>query len=330
VPDLKAYLDTQVADHANASRLWCLQAILTPDGLNSLCTYAEELFSPVLDGWVVDEWWDEVNVVMCDFTAGTDLVEAAKVSNARRHDPAQGDLRWFEHANAHGDPPLDGDVIDKGGWLDFKSVHATADGWIYAINQAGNLQRLQDNYWQNRGGPISAWQTLDAGSPTNWLDFRLCFATSVGPDERYIYAVTGDYMSEGTGKLRRWVDAGGDTLIEQPISNDGGWEAYKIAFASDDGWIFAIDSENVMWRWHDGGGEVFGHGTRTSSTWDRWKTAFASSDGVIYATDWDGNMWRWRDPCNGGPLPGGQQLGAGWEDFRMMFATSDGRFYGIR
>ncbi len=43
---------------------------------------------------------------------------------------------------------------------------------------------------------------------TNWLEYREVFASSRGENERLIYAITGNYMSFGTGKLWRWQDTG--------------------------------------------------------------------------------------------------------------------------
>jgi hypothetical protein len=286
-----------------------------------------ELF-PVLHGWVTNEWWDKANVVFCDFTAGVDLVNAVKVCNQRRNDKRKGNIFWYAHKGwqTGTGEPSPGVEIGHGGWTNFKSVFASSDGWIYAIDWYGNLNRYHDTHWQN-AVPMSLGPSQTISSD-NWLQYRETFASSDASGARVIYAITGDYMSPGTGKLVRWRDTGGAQLGQGTVI-DAGWENYELAFASNNGVIYAIDSIGKLRRWHDTGSNKLQGGTLIDAGWENYKTAFATSDGVIYGIDWHGNLWWWRDTW-GDKLGNGKQVGAGWSDFRMIFATSEGRFYGIK
>jgi hypothetical protein len=165
-------------------------------------------------------------------------------------------------------------------------------------------------------------------SSDNWLQYREVFASSDASGNRLIYAITGNYLNPGTGKLLRWRDTGGNQLGQGTLI-DAGWENYKLAFASNDGVIYAIDSIGKLWRWHDTGSNKLQGGTPIDAGWENYKTVFATSNGVIYGIDWRDNLWWWRD-AGGNQLGNGKQVGAGWSDFRMIFATSEGRFYGIK
>jgi hypothetical protein len=319
---LKTWLNCQVNNLATSGKLWALQAVLTPRCLNSLAPYAVELF-PLLHGWVANEWWNKANVVFCDFTAGTDLVNAVKVCNQRRNDKQKGNIFWYEHKGwqTGTGAPSPGVEIGHGGWTNFKSVFASRDGWIYAIDWYGNLNRYHDTHWQN-GVPMSLGSSQVISSD-NWVQYREVFASSDASGNRLIYAITGDYKSPGTGKLWRWLDTGGNQLGQGTLI-EGGWENYKHVFASNDGVIYGIDSEGRLCRWrYKGLTGVISHG------WQNYKNAFATSDGVIYGIDWGGNLWWWRD-TGGNQLGNGKQIGSNWSDFRMIFATSEGRFYGIK
>ncbi|HEX3682370.1 MAG TPA: tachylectin-related carbohydrate-binding protein [Bryobacteraceae bacterium] len=320
VTTLKNWLDEQVKLSMRSSELWSLQAILTPYLVNSLVWYAAELF-PILHEWVVNEWWQKANVVFCDFTAGTDLVEASMVCNQKRYNSQLGNVFRYAHSGWETGAPLFGEEAGHGGWTGFKSVFASSDGWIYAIDWDGNLFRYDDTQWRQGGGPIQTRQPL---SNAGWHTYRQVFASSQG----LIYAITGNYQSSGTGKLWRWHDTGGDKLDGGTLI-DAGWERYKRAFASSDGWIYGIDPLGKLWRWHDTGTNKLGDPTLISSGWENYKLAFATSNGVIYGIDWHGNVWWWRD-TGGNELGNGKQVGTWQANFRMIFATSEGRFYGIK
>jgi hypothetical protein len=321
---LETKLDAQVAAHAGSAALWSLQAILTPGYPKSIAPWADEVSLFLHEKVVTDQnWRKNVNVIFCDFAAGADLVHAAKVCNKSRYDPTKGNIFWYEHKGwqTGTGAPSPGVEIGHGGWTKFKSVFASRDGWIYAIDWYGNLNRYHDTHWQN-GVPMSLGSSQVISSD-NWVQYREVFASSDASGNRLIYAITGDYKSPGTGKLWRWLDTGGNQLGQGTLI-EGGWENYKHVFASNDGVIYGIDSEGRLCRWrYKGLTGVISHG------WQNYKNAFATSDGVIYGIDWGGNLWWWRD-TGGNQLGNGKQIGVNWSDFRMIFATSEGRFYGIK
>jgi hypothetical protein len=321
---LKSWLDEQVRLFSGKGEMWSLQAVLTPRGINSLSSYAVEVF-PFLHGWLVNEWWDKANVVFCDFTAGTDVINAVKLCNQKRGNVPRGDIYWFEQPGWQTGNALLGVEVGKGGWTAFKSVFASSEGMIYAIDWESVLKRYHDANWQ-RGVPIShGGVELTTQPGVSWNEFRQVFAASDG----WLYAIAGDYMNAGTGKLWRWHDTGG-TSLAPGIQKGAGWEIYKFAFASSGGFLYAIDSNGKLWRYHDtGDNSALSAPTQISSGWENYKTAFATNNGVIYGVDWKGNLWWWQD-TGGATLGAGKQIGTGWDGFRMIFATSDGRFYGIK
>jgi hypothetical protein len=326
---LKGKLDKWITAHAGGGKLWALQAILNPGFPYPVFPEADKL-SRVLRKWVAGDWWDKANVIFCDFAAGADLLHATKECNKRRYNPQNGKLYWYEHSDWQtGRPfpssPSVGQEIGFGGWMTFKSVTGSSEGWIYAINWNGGLLRYHDTHWQTGNAPMNT--SPDTISSDNWTQYRQVFASNNASGNRLIYAITGNYLSWGTGKLWRFEDTGSDTLGQGTLI-DAGWENFRFAFASSDGVIYAVNSSGGLSRYHDAGGDKIQQGTQISTGWEKYIAAFATSAGVIYAIDGQGNVWWWQD-TGSNQLGDGKNIGSGWSDFRMIFATSEGRFYVI-
>lgn len=325
---METKLDAQVAAHAGTNKLWALQAVLTPGYPNAIVAWANDV-STFLHHKVVKDWWSNTNVIFCDFTAGADLVHIAKVCNQRRRGN-KGKLFWYEHRDWQigGAPPAPaGDEIGFGGWFGFKSVTASSDGYIYAIDYSGNLLRYHDLQWQGPAAPMKNAPDTIAHS-SDWLNYRKVFASHDASGARVIYAITGGYQSDGTGKLWRFEDNGGATL-GNGVEIDSGWERFKFAFASGSGMIYAVDGAGNLFRCQQSGTHSPTGGVQIGTGWQGFRTAFATSMGVLYAIDYAGNLYWYRD-LGGNQIPNPVPLGSGWGDFRMIFATNDGRFYTIR
>ncbi len=339
IDTLKPILDLQVAARAGSTALWALQAIIEPPLINPVSPYADEVNS-VLPSWMIDSidptWWDRVNVLFCDFTAGADLVHTARLCNHKRNSPGKGDIfRYAEPNWLTGGQFPPGPPIGKGGWTSFKSVFATSGGVVYSIDWYGNLHRSRDTDWQNGGVTPSFGAGLVAspagpGPEDRWDRYKSVFATSDG----VFYAI------DTAGKLYRYRDpdwqSGTATFAYGARQEIGysGWDDYIFAFASSDGIVYGVDAPGQLYRyqdahWKQGNGLMPKPDAPIDSGWHyRFKSVFATGEGVIYAIDWAGDLIWFRDTGTGAPT-GGMKIGRCWADYRMVFATSEGRIYGI-
>jgi hypothetical protein len=326
---LKTFLDNQVQTNSGLNKMWSLQAILTPRAADSLAWWAQELY-PVLRKWMINEWWNKVNVVMCDFSGGTDIVHAAiECNRLRRIAQKVGNMYWYQDLGWQGgNGALSSEVeIGQGGWMDFKSVFAAGNGQIFAIDWNGALKHYDDTHWQ-QAIPMSLKQPTVIAS-SGWQNYRQTFASSNGN----IYAITGNFLSYGTGKLLRWKPTGPNNLGQETLI-DAGWENYRFGFASDNGWIYAVTGNYMMAgvgklvKYKDTGSNKLEEGVIIDAGWEKYRLAFASGNGMIYAVDSNGGLWRWHD-TGGAKLGNGTLVSTAWSNVRMATATSDGRLYAI-
>jgi Tachylectin len=351
---LKNYLDGEVISHATANSLWSLQAILTVSGDKWLYWYADKV-SLVLRDWMLNStnptWWNTVNVVFCDFTGGADLVSTAKVCNQLRNNPAEGDLYWYSEPGWHTGQPFPpsrvGLKVGDGGWTNFKSVFASSNGVIYVVKWDGSLWRYRDTHWQN-GAPINNPPTLASpagpGPDDRWDRYRLVFATSDG----VIYAIDWSGVTLYRYRDANWQSGLGsmpftsrEVASRREVGNAYDWSHYPSVCATSQGVIYALDREGALWRYRD---TAWQHGRQlmpigssqlvANAGWGAGlKTVFATSDGIVYAIDWSGNLRWFQDAAwqqGTGQLTGDIVIDApGWTQFRMVFATGEGRIYAI-
>jgi hypothetical protein len=236
-------------------------------------------------------------------------------------------LLWYKHLGWQGGTQaIQGPLQVGTGWANFKSVFATNNGVIYAIQPDGKLMWYRHpNYQDGTGGFTSP---VEVG--TGWQHFKSVFATNDG----VIYAIQPD------GKLM-WYrhpnylsGAGGFT---SPVEVGTGWQHFKSVFATSDGVIYAIQPDGkLMWYRHpnylSGAGGITGP-LQVGTGWQHFKSVFATRSGTIYAIRPDGALlWYYHQGWqqNGGASWAGPvQVGTGWQNFKSAFATSNGIIYGV-
>jgi hypothetical protein len=68
-------------------------------------------------------------------------------------------------------------LVGKGGWQSYKSVFATSDGVMYAVDNNGNLYWYKHEGWQTGDGKLGAGKLVGEGG---WQQYANVFATSDG------------------------------------------------------------------------------------------------------------------------------------------------------
>ncbi len=190
----------------------------------------------------------------------------------------QGNVFWHEHPGWQTGAPLtpdqtNGVEVVHSGWAGFKSVFASSDGVIYAIDRAGKLNRYQDTHWQHRDEPRSLGASRVVGN-SGWASFTSVFASSKG----VIHAI------DVYGNLNRFEQHGDAPHGAGKLVGTGGWDKFKSVFASED-MIYAVDVYGNLNRFEQHGDAPHGRGAMVSQGWSKYKHAFASSAGTIYAID---------------------------------------------
>ncbi|MEP0885178.1 tachylectin-related carbohydrate-binding protein [Trichocoleus sp. ST-U3] len=187
-----------------------------------------------------------------------------------------GDLLWYQH-----DGWQDGTGRWKGakkvgnGWQNFKSVFASSNGIVYAIEPNGDLQWYQHDGWQDGSGRWKGAKKVGNG----WQNFKSVFASSNG----IVYAIepNGDlqwYQHDG------WQDGTGQWKGAKKVGN--GWQNFKSVFATSNGIIYAIEPNgDLQWYQHDGWQDGTGRwkgAKKVGNGWQNFKSVFATSNGIIY------------------------------------------------
>ncbi len=209
---------------------------------------------------------------------------------ARNPVPFPGDLLWHKH-----------------------------DGWETGANTWAN----------NKGAKVGV----------SWQNFKDVFATSDG----VIYAIqtNGDLLwfkhNGWQNGAVQWANNGNGIKV------GNGWQNFKDVFATSDGVIYAIQTNgDLLWFKHNGwqNGAVQwannGNGIKVGNGWQNFKDVFATSDGVIYAIQTNGDLlWFKHNGWQNGAVQwanngNGIKVGNGWQNFKTVFATSNGVIYGIQ
>jgi hypothetical protein len=238
---------------------------------------------------------------------------------------APGTLIWHKHLGWQKGTTSWSSPIEVGnGWKDFKSVFATSNGVIYAIQTDGKLLWYRHPGYLSGPGGYSG--PIEVGN--GWANFKSVFATSNG----VIYAIQTD------GKLLWYRHPGylsGPGGYSGPIEVGSGWANFKSVFATSDGIHYAIENDGTLW-WYQhsdyltGKKEINGH--KVGSGWANFKSVFATSRGNIYAIRTDGTLvWYHHQGYLTGTVGiiGPIEVGTGWGGFKSVFATNDGVIYAI-
>jgi hypothetical protein len=187
-----------------------------------------------------------------------------------------GNLLWYRHTGwSNGVQGIQGPQQVGTGWQGFKSVFATSDGIIYAIQPDGKL------LWYRHSGFFTGVQGIQGPQQvgTGWANFKSVFATSDGiiyaiqPDGKLLWYRHSNYQT-GTGGF-----AG-------PQQVGTGWANFKSVFATRSGVIYAIQPDGkLLWYYHQGwqnGTQSWAGPVQVGTGWANFKSVFATSNGIIY------------------------------------------------
>lgn len=254
---------------------------------------------------------------------------------ARNPVPFSGDLLWHKHIgweSGNTDWANNGEGIKIGNsWQNFKSVFASSEGEIFAIQTNGDLLRFKHNDWQN-GNPNWANNGNGVKIKSGFQNFKFVFATS----NNVIYAVqnNGDLMwfkhnpHIGIGS---WANGGNGIKI------GNSWQNFKSVFATSEGVIYAIESNgDLKWFKHNGwqtgnSNWASGVGKKVGNGWQNFKSVFSTSSGVIYAVQPNGDLlWYrhngWKTGSTNWANGSAAKVKSGFQNFKSAFATSRAYF----
>ena len=87
------------------------------------------------------------------------------------------DLYWYQHDGwKNGSERWKRKKVGRGGWEAFKSVFATSNGIVYAIDSNGDLYWYSHDGWKDGS---ERWRRKKVGTG-GWEAFKSVFATSNG------------------------------------------------------------------------------------------------------------------------------------------------------
>jgi len=147
--------------------------------------------------------------------------------------PSPGSLLWYKHPTWQTAAPggWAGPIEVGTDWGGFKSVFATSDGVVYAIQNDGKLLWYKHPTW--RTAAPGGWESPVEVS-TGWANFKSVFATSDG----VIYAIQTD------GKLLWYKHPGWQTGargLAGPVEVGTGWAGFTSVIATSNGVVYGIN-----------------------------------------------------------------------------------------
>lgn len=170
-----------------------------------------------------------------------------------------------------------------------------------------------------------------------------------GGDYEVFYTIASD------GNLKRYphstVDVGGEFATrgsDVPGIVGNGWQNFKHVFSTTDdarfrGYaiIYAVAQDGTL-KWYRFGYKPYENPKDVSSGWGNFKTVFSTGLGIIYAITPEGKLlWHKHNFYKYGVGPEGQgsggltawegpkEVGRGWQNFKHVFATSEGVIYAV-
>lgn len=178
--------------------------------------------------------------------------------------------------------------------------------------------------------------------------------TELTADELNIYGVTGggalvwyrDLLRNGTNApdgSTGWAPQSGSAIGQT-------WDQFKHVFAGGGGIIYAITDTGELIYYRDAlrdgtngpagtSGWAAGSGNQIGSGWHVFSQVIYGGDGIIYAIRPTGELHWYKDVARNGTnapngstgwAPGsGNQIGAGWNNFRLVFSGGGGVLYAI-
>lgn len=249
---------------------------------------------------------------------------------------ALGNLYWYRHKgwqNGSQDWGDGGRLVGEGGWQEYKSVFASSDGAMYAIDWDGNL--WWDRYQTGQTGGGDGWSGRSLVGEGGWAAYKSVFATAKG----ILYAVDWDgnlywYRHQG------WQTGTNEWGKGRQLVGEGGWQEYTSVFATSDGVLYAITPDgDLYWYqhkgWETGTNEWAEKGRQLvgQDGWQAFRSVFATGDGVLYAVTHEGNLYWYKHEdwqTGAGKLGDGKLVGeGGWQTYASVFATGDGVLYAI-
>ncbi len=252
---------------------------------------------------------------------------------------------YIKNVAAPGREPSGNDLLQGGGWLEFRPALQGNDGVFYCIKTDGSMVWYRNTGWESG---TASWanggREKRIASGRGWEDFYQVLAGNSG----VLYCVKTDgsmvwYRNTGweTGDAT-WANGG----REKRIASGRGWEDFHQLIASDQGVFYCIKTDgsmvwyrNIGWEtgeatWANGGREkkiASGRG------WEDFHQVVAGNNGVLYCIKTDGSMVWYRNTGwetgeatwanRGREMDIGQQ--SGWNDFHQVIAGDNGVFYCI-
>jgi N,N-dimethylformamidase beta subunit-like protein/tachylectin len=178
--------------------------------------------------------------------------------------------------------------------------------------------------------------------------------TEITADELNIYGVMGggalvwyrDTFRNGTNAAdgsTGWSPASGSAIGQ-------GWDQYKHVFAGGGGILYAITDDGELIWYKDtlrngtngpagATGWAANSGAQIGAGWQAFSQVIYGGDGIIYAIRPTGELLYYKDVARNGTngpngtsgwgTNSGHQIGAGWNNFRLVFSGGGGVLYGV-
>ncbi len=205
-----------------------------------------------------------------------------------------GTLRWYRHdGRRRGEVKWEGPRDIAPGFQGLKQAFGGDYEVFYTIASDGTLKRYPHSTVDVAGEFATKGSYVPGNVDNGWQNFKHVFSTS--EDSRFggdpiIYAVAQD----GTLKWYRF----GEKSRENPKDVSTGWGNFKTVFSTGLGIIYAITPEGKL-LWYKHNFYKYGVGSEGQGR---------------------GGLTAWEGP---------KEVGRGWQNFKHVFATSEGVIYAV-